>query len=45
MSVAMVLSVSIMKSSASLWVRASMQAWRKVCSSSPRIAEMKAWAE
>ena len=36
------LSVSIMKSSDSLRVRVSMQAWRNSCSVSPRMAEMKA---
>ena len=36
------LSVSIMKSSDSLRVRVSMQAWRNSCSVSPRLAEMKA---
>jgi hypothetical protein len=33
--------VSIMKSRDSVAVKLSMQAWRKVCSSSPRLAEMK----
>lgn len=32
--------VSIMKSSDSVRDKLSMQAWRKVCSSSPRVAEM-----